>query len=103
QRRRRSACAIALPDDPHRGKEAGAEGIRRGSGAHRQDRGAAQRTGRARNATRHLSCAAVRGGGDGGQLRAASLAMLTVGLDIGSTTVKATAVADGKVLWQHYA
>ena len=29
--------------------------------------------------------------------------MLTVGLDIGSTTVKATAVADGKVLWQHYA
>jgi predicted CoA-substrate-specific enzyme activase len=29
--------------------------------------------------------------------------MLTVGLDIGSTTVKATAVADGKVLWQDYA
>ena len=28
--------------------------------------------------------------------------MLTVGLDIGSTTVKATAVADGKVLWQDY-
>ena len=28
--------------------------------------------------------------------------MLTVGLDIGSTTVKATAVAGGKVLWQDY-
>lgn len=29
--------------------------------------------------------------------------MLTVGLDIGSTTVKASAVAHGKVLWQNYA
>jgi predicted CoA-substrate-specific enzyme activase len=29
--------------------------------------------------------------------------MLTVGLDVGSTTVKAIAVADGKVLWQDYA
>jgi predicted CoA-substrate-specific enzyme activase len=28
--------------------------------------------------------------------------MLTVGLDIGSTTVKAAAVADGKVVWQDY-
>ena len=29
--------------------------------------------------------------------------MLTVGLDVGSTTVKATAVADGQVRWQDYA
>jgi predicted CoA-substrate-specific enzyme activase len=28
--------------------------------------------------------------------------MLTVGLDVGSTTVKATGVADGKVVWQDY-
>jgi len=28
--------------------------------------------------------------------------MLTVGLDIGSTTIKAAAAADGKVLWQDY-
>ena len=28
--------------------------------------------------------------------------MLTVGLDIGSTTVKAAAVVDGKVLWRDY-
>ncbi|MFM8900364.1 MAG: BadF/BadG/BcrA/BcrD ATPase family protein [Burkholderiales bacterium] len=28
--------------------------------------------------------------------------MLTIGLDIGSTTVKAMAVADGRVLWQNY-
>ena len=51
--------------------------------------GSAERARNTRNATRHLPGAALRRGGYGGQLRAAPGAMLIVGLDVGSTTVKA--------------
>src|SRR5262249_12254000 len=85
------------------GEEARAEGVRRRSGARGQNRRAAQGTGRADDAACDVPGAAARSSGHGGQLRAASRPMLTVGLDIGSTTVKANALADGQVRWQHYA
>src|SRR5581483_5984752 len=116
QGRRGGARALALPDDPHRGQEARPARVRRGARAQRDNaRGGARLPGRAsRDEAGHLSGPApgLRGTGrePGAPRGAAGREMKLVGMDVGSTTVKAVAVEGpgaaggqpGRVIWRDY-
>src|SRR5581483_3306294 len=124
QGRRRGARLVPLPDDPDRGQEAGPAGVRGGAGPDRADAGAG--TGVAGRAPRgqagHLPGPAPgrgrhrrqpgppRGRADGAAAMTAPgpagappvAGERLVGMDVGSTTVEAVAVADGRTLWRDY-
>src|SRR6266850_4599637 len=102
QGRCRSARAVALPDDPDGSKETRAEGVRGSPAAHRDDARAIESERDARDEKGDVPRAAPRRSRNRRQLRAAHRLMLTVGLDVGSTTVKAAACEGDKVVWQDY-
>src|SRR6185295_15677799 len=118
QGRRGSPRALALPDDPHRGQEAGPARVRRGARQERHDPRPGARL--PRRAPEDEACDLPRPAhglrGPGRESRTArgpeGRMMKLIGMDVGSTTVKAVAVewraaAEGeasgyKVLWQDY-
>jgi len=97
QRRCRSTRAFALPDDPYRGEEARSERIRRSIGAHRTHCGSIEgaRDGEMRRATYRVRVTARPAPPP---TTRCIWPMLTVGLDVGSTTIKATAMVGGRAL-----
>src|SRR5687767_319843 len=115
QRGRRGARVVTLPDDPHRSQEACPAGVRRCAAAHGPEhrRGPRLPARAPRHEARDLQGAArqycrrhrgqarpARGAEDGAPR--GRRAMKLVGVDVGSTTVKAVVVEDGKVRWQDY-
>src|SRR5574341_80924 len=102
QGRRGGARALALPDDPDGSEEARAEGVgadpRKNGAVHRP----AARAPHAGNEQGDVPPTALRRRRHRRQLRAASRPMLIVGLDVGSTTVKAAVANGDEVVWKDY-
>src|SRR5262249_4470221 len=123
-----SPRALTLPDDPHRGQEARSARVRRDASPHRSHGGAgadlpARASGDAQGdlqdpPRRHRrryrrqdhpprgqedgsSLPGVRRPSEGGRSPPPSV-MKYLGVDVGSTTVKAVVMEDGKVTWQDY-
>ena len=100
QGRCRGACAVALPDDPDRGQEARADRVRERAVEHRLDTSSRARPARSQSARMKKATYRVPHHGVVGTRPTSSLNWRkgarceVVGLDVGSTTVKAVLVED---------
>src|SRR5512138_2077258 len=91
-----------MPNDPDGSKKASTTRIRRNDRAHRSALGGIAGASYSRDDEGNIPSAALRSRRYCGQFRVAPRPMLTVGLDIGSTTVKAAVAGGMHVHWQDY-